>query len=193
MTGPKHQDPQNHPVWICLGKITKPFGIRGGVRIHLHNAESKALRPGLELELRAPDTTKNLRSVIKSEHGAGRVVFREFNDRNQVEELRQFEVWIRREDLPPLRADETYLVDFLGAEVISDQNGYLGEITKMDIRTPQPLATVKTADGRLVDMPFVAGLIVELSEEEKKVWIDEPEGLFSGSVDLVPETENKKS
>lgn len=192
MTGPKRPPSEDAPVWVCLGKITKPFGIRGGVRIHLHNTDSTTLRPGLQLELRAPDGKRTIQNVIKSEHGGGRVVFHEFNNRNQVEELRQFEVWIRRTDLPPLRADETYLVDFLGAEVLSDQNGYLGKITKMDIRTPQPLATVQTSDGRLIDMPFVAGLIVELSEEEKKVWIDEPEGLFSGDADIVPETENKK-
>ena len=189
MTAPKESET---PSWICLGKITKPFGIRGGVRIHLHNPDSETLQPGLEIELRPKGSLQRQKVVVQSNHGGGRVVFENFTNRNAVEELRNHEVWIERAHLPPVSDEEAYLVDFLQAQVFNQNEMLLGTIVKIDINTPQPLATVETPAGKRVDMPFVAGLITQLSEEEKKVWIDEPEGLFSGEPLLVPETETKK-
>ncbi len=189
MTAPKAQ--QDAP-WICLGKITKPFGIRGGVRIHLYNPDSETLQPGLNVELRHAASNKSIAAVIKTHHGGGRVVFQNFSDRNTVEELRNHEVWIQRSALPPIDENEAYLIDFLQAEVLNQDEKILGTIIKIDINTPQPLATVKTPSGKCIDMPFVAGLITRLCEEEKKVWIDEPEGLFSGEPVIVPEMEKKR-
>jgi len=189
MTAPRAQQ---NPSWICLGKITKPFGIRGGVRIHLYNPDSETLQPGLEVELRYGASKQKQTAIIKTHHGGGRVVFQNFYDRNTVEGLRNYEVWIQRSALPPINDNEAYLIDFLQAQVLNEDEDVLGTIIKIDINTPQPLATVKTPSGKNIDMPFVAGLITRLCEEEKKVWIDEPEGLFSGEPLLVPEMENKR-
>ena len=63
MTAPKAQ--QDAP-WICLGKITKPFGIRGGVRIHLYNPDSETLQPGLNVELRHAASNKSIEQFDES-------------------------------------------------------------------------------------------------------------------------------
>ena len=173
--------------WVCLGTVTKPFGIRGGVRIRLVNPDSQSFRRGLQVQLRKGKEDAPLQLEVKAEHGGGRVTFHDITDRNRAETLRGFEVWIKRDDLPTLSDDEAYLIDFIGAQVYSEQNGHLGEITSIDIRTPQPLAKVKTLKGNSIEMPFVAGLIVGLSEEKREVWIDEPVGLFSGEVDVAEE------
>ncbi|MBL91605.1 MAG: 16S rRNA processing protein RimM [Myxococcales bacterium] len=173
--------------WVCLGTVAKPFGVRGGVRIRLHNPDSQSLKPGLMIELRTAKDQGKISLKIKSEHGNGRVLFEEITDRNEAERLRGQEVWIQRDDLPQLSPDETYLVDFLGAQVHSEKSGLLGEIIHIDIHSPQPLARVKTLSGQVIEMPFVAGLIVGLSEADKEVWIEEPIGLFSGEPDVAEE------
>ena len=159
-------EPKN---WVCLGTVAKPFGVRGGIRIRLLNPDSQSLKPGLMIELRATKDQTKTPLKIKSEHGNGRVLFEEITDRNEAESLRGQEVWIQRDDLPQLSPDETYLVDFLGAQVHSKQSGHLGEIIHIDIHSPQPLAQVKTPSGKVIQMPFVAGLIVGLSEADQEV------------------------
>ena len=176
-----HDDPRSKPeTWVCLGIVSKPFGVRGGVRINLHNSDSETLNPGLRLELRIPGKDQKQQVVVQTNHGEGRITFEGIHNRDRAEVLRNQEVWVRRNDFPALTNDETYLIDFLGAEVYSEEKGLLGEIVQIHTHTPQPLAQVKMPSGKIVEMPFVAGLIVGLSEKDKKVWIKEPEGLFWG-------------
>ncbi len=68
----------------------------------------------------------------------------------------------------------------------------LGKVLSFGDNGAQPLADVQCADGRIVTIPFVPGIILALDEERKVVTIDPPEGLFFGEMAVASEEKTDK-
>jgi 16S rRNA processing protein RimM len=123
------------PETLAVAVIVGAHGIRGWVRVHLHDPKSRALRPGLRVTLHGPQGERPSK-VLAVDPVPGKPLARVHldgvTDRDQAEALRGSELWLARKDLPPLAADEFYLADLIGLAV---------ERVRPDGRV-QPLGTV---------------------------------------------------
>lgn len=161
--------------WVRVGVVSRPHGVRGGLRLHLDNRDSEVLREKLELKL-----GETVFCVTRS-YGDHRVELEGVDDRDAAEALRAREIWVRRADFPPPDDDESYLVDLIGARVLhADDDRELGVIAAFSDNTVQPLAEVKTGDGETRLMPFVPGIVVDVDEDAGVVRVAPPEGLLDG-------------
>jgi len=111
------------PAAIAVAELSAPHGVRGAVRVHLYDAESTALRPGLRVELRPRGPGDPLAAEILSVEPvpgkpAARVRFAEISDRDRAEALRGYQIFVPRDALPPLEEGEFYLDDTLGRPVL---------------------------------------------------------------------------
>lgn len=166
--------------WIYIGRVARPHGVRGGVKLHLENPEGDLLRPGIVLRLELPKAASRELEVTRV-YGAGNVDLADVINRDQAEALRDARVHVRRSDFPPPDEDETYLVDLLGAEVRHVDGRVLGVLESFSDNRAQPLAEVRTPkeDGaRLVLVPFVPGIVSDVDEDAGIVVLSPPLGLF---------------
>lgn len=162
---------------IPIGKIGRPFGIEGAVWLHLINADSETLRPGLRLELRFPKAPAQ-QVVVEDILPNGSVFLDPIADRTAAEKLVGAEVFVAKTDLPPHGENEVYLVDMLGYEVLSPTGENLGTVTGFSSNGPQALLVLEHADGRKGEVPFVPAFIVRLNHEQHQIVMNIPEGLI---------------
>jgi 16S rRNA processing protein RimM len=104
---------------IPLGVLLKPHGLRGALRVHLHDPASETLREGLACDLEREGQV--VRSLTVGEvRGAGTsksVRFTGVVSVEEAEKLRGLTIVVRRADLPPLEEGEFYVEDMIDAEV----------------------------------------------------------------------------
>lgn len=175
--------------WIYVGRVARPHGVRGGLRLHLENPDGDVVRVGVALRLEGADGPAR-EVVVTRVYGHGNVDLEEIADRDDAESLRDARVYVRRSDFPPPDEDEAYLVDLLGAEVRHVDGRVLGVLERFSDNRAQPLAEVRLPDeapavdgSRLVLVPFVPGIVVDVDEAAGRVVLDPPLGLFEALED----------
>ncbi len=120
---------------IHLGSCQKPHGIKGGFSVHLINSEDSSLTKGQKLLLRPKNATSSLPEggelfTIKSASFGNKCIiyFDEVQDRNQVEAMIPYELYIKRSDLPEPEEGLYYLEDLVGLKVVNSDNEEIGKV-----------------------------------------------------------------
>ncbi len=101
---------------IEIGQVVGIFGIRGEVRLHLHNRESSLLDGPARVVLIGA-AGQRLEAQLEARPGAGiRILgqFKGLTDRDVAECLMNWRIWIRRVDLPEPDEGEVYVADLIG-------------------------------------------------------------------------------
>lgn len=116
----------NNNTKILVGKIVAFQGVRGDVRIQTYTAAPSDFHDLKIISNKfAPEDFKFVRVLPNSSviiaHIAG------FEDRTSAEVLRGTELFINRDDLPPVRDNEYYQSDLIGFSVFRD-NELLGTV-----------------------------------------------------------------
>ena len=168
--------------WVLVGRLGRPHGIRGGLRVFFEKENSQILQP--EMSVRIGERAEDSRQwSVRKIYGQGdRIELHGLDQRNDAEALRGHNLYVRREDFVPLPDDEMYLVDFIDAEVLHVDGSHLGRLVSFGDNGAQPLAEIKTERGELVSVPFVPGIVASLCEKTRQVVLDPPDGFFSGEM-----------
>lgn len=172
--------------WVLVGRVSRPHGVRGGLKVELENPDSALLSVGLKVKLqRRSGAAKEV--TITRVYGGSNVEVDTCEDRNTAEELRGVEVWVRRADFPPVDDDETYLIDLVGARVMHREGHELGIIEAFSDNGAQPLAEVRTSSAKnVVLVPFVPPIVQAVDEAAHCVVLAPPTGLFDDDAEEVP-------
>jgi 16S rRNA processing protein RimM len=169
-----------------IGVITGAHGVRGGLRVKLHDPGSQALAPGLRVLLVAPgradiEMVIAASSAVPGTPGAWRVELEGLADRELAESLRGRSLVVARADLPRLAADEFYLADAIGLPVRSkaDQRE-LGTIAGVTSNGAQDLFEVRYRDrrGRTSTwlLPVLPSFVRDVNADA--VWVELPPGML---------------
>jgi 16S rRNA processing protein RimM len=161
--------------WVRLGVVGRPHGIRGAVKVHLDNPKSTALRAGRRVRL-VVDGAVSPHEIAA--YGGGVLTLVGVGDRDAAERLTHAVVEIARVEL----GDDVLLIDVIGRDVVDGDGQALGRIACFHDNGAQPVAEVKTPDGRAVLVPFVPPIVVSLGE---RVVLAPPPGLFDDDDALV--------
>lgn len=184
---------------IAVAEVSAPHGVRGQLRFHLYDPDSRALRPGLRVELRPrggpeghvrPDMSFEIVTVEPVPgKSAVRVQLAGVTDRDHAERLRGREVWVARADLPALAEDEFYLADVIGLPVeraLADgRTQALGVVAGVTSNGVQDLLEVEWTrpDGRRDTwlLPALPQFIVDVGPQRLRV--DLPHGLLPDALE----------
>jgi 16S rRNA processing protein RimM len=164
---------------VEIGRVTRPHGIRGEVRVHLHWADSDALDRVKSVTLVRDGKTlgdrrmKAARRVDK----AYLLTFDGVTDRNAAEELRGCDVCIPREALPPPEEGEYYLCDLVGARVTAPE-GDVGEVVEVRVHPSVDTLVVRTPDGRVLEQAIAEPWIARIDAVGKLVELSSMDGLI---------------
>lgn len=184
---------------IAVAEVSAPHGVRGQLRFHLYDPDSRALRPGLKVELRPRGGPSGHVSsdmsfeIVAVEYvpgkAAARVQLAGVTDRDYAERLRGREVYVARSDLPALADDEFYLADAIGLPVERVREGggvqQLGVVVGVTSNGAQDLLEVEWTrpDGRRDTwlLPALPQFVVDLDAERLRVEL--PHGLLPDALE----------
>ncbi|MDD3617914.1 MAG: ribosome maturation factor RimM [Desulfobulbaceae bacterium] len=164
--------------FILLGKITRPHGIRGEVKVHPYSGLPENFLRYSEIFIGTADRDERIPYTVEHCRIQGRSVLLTLTgcrDRDRAELLAGKEVWLRRGDLPEPDEDEFYLIDLIGRRAVTDDHRILGRITGILETGAHDILSV-TDDGREYLIPLRKEFIVEIADQE--VVLKLPPGLL---------------
>jgi 16S rRNA processing protein RimM len=184
---------------LPVGHLSKAHGIRGEL-LCIVTADSPGIISG-ELILKARGQDAGRRLVVERtrvHHNSLLVSFRGVNTRSEAELLCRHTLFVPRDRLPPLAADELYLADLPGLRVLVVEPGSacaktadhaqqaaapqqerdIGRILSVDVPAGQELWTILTPEGKEILFPAVEAFVLSIDLERRKAVICPPPGLL---------------
>jgi 16S rRNA processing protein RimM len=180
----------SEPRFLAVGRILRPHGLRGEVRVEIHtdSPERFALYDRVYLAHAQADAgPANLLSVapgalpyaLESHRFHGQYVLLKLagiDDRTQADRLRELWVWIAPEQAEPLDEGEIYLHDMLELSVVTDEGEELGQIVQIIETGANPVYVVRGRQGEIL-LPDTDEVILEVDLEAEQVTVHLIEGL----------------
>lgn len=153
--------------FILLGKITKPHGIRGEVKIHPYSGQPENFLDYRKIYLSGPDQERAPYTIERARAQGKTVVLKlsGCEDRSAAEVLADHEVWLERDDLPELQEDEYYWADLENREVRTEDGLELGRVTGILDTGAHDILSV-TGRGHEYLIPIREEFVVRIDDHE---------------------------
>ena len=187
-SGEEHRS--SEPRFLAVGRILRPHGLRGEVRVEIHTdyPERFALydrvylaaaevdsRPSALLSA-APSMTRYALEGHRFHGGLVLLKLAGIDDRTQAEALRDLWVWIAPDQAAPLDEGEVYLHDMLDLQVVTDEGEELGHIQQIIDTGANPVYVVRGLRGEIL-LPDTDEVILDVDLEAQRVTVHLIEGL----------------
>ncbi len=136
--------------FVCVGKIIKPQGIKGEVKI-LPLIDIPAIFNGKHfLYIEKRETPLKSASYRL---GYAYVLFEEITDRNVAEKYRNMKVYITKEEFEKLSVDDFLIEDLIGTLIYDENNEYVGQIMNVTNYGFDDILIIKE-DNHFYEVPF---------------------------------------
>jgi 16S rRNA processing protein RimM len=164
---------------LLIGVIAGPFGIKGQVKLKSFTDRPDHLsRHVRDLFVGKARTLYTLTRVHEHKPGVLLLNLRGVESREAVDELRGAEVYIRESEAAPLAADEYYLHQLLGLQVLTVEGAEVGKVKEViETGAGEVLVIGREAQADAL-VPIVRDFIAELDISGGRVVIRPIEGLL---------------
>jgi 16S rRNA processing protein RimM len=165
------------PRFLIIGRITKPHGVRGEVRVEIHTELPERFH-WLERVFIGDDTPRPYEVAgVRFHKQMALLQLVGVNDRNGAEALRNAWVQIPEEEGIPLDEGQVYLYEVLGLRVITVSGRDLGEVVEVIETKANDVYVVRGPQGEVL-IPEIADVIVEIDLDNERILIDPLPGLL---------------
>ncbi len=165
------------PEFLAVGKLLKPHGVRGEMRMEIWTDFPERLRAGVTVYLgkaRHPARIKRLRGHTSSPL----IAFDEFESREAVGAFRNQVIFVRTADLPPLPEGEMYQHQLLGLQVVTEDGTPLGVIAEILETGVNDVFLVRPPQGKDLLIPDIDSVVLQVNLEIGQVRIRPLPGLL---------------
>ena len=175
--------PANAEGSLRVGRLTKPHGLKGGMKIELFT-DNPELRftPGAVFHLQVPEDSPWFGRVITIRelrwfNGVPVAFFEEVSDRTAAESIARAILWIDEAAVAE-GAEENAWYDhqLVGLEVQRDGVA-IGTVAEVQHLPAQDLLAVHTQNGTVL-VPFVEAIVPSVDLEARVLTVTPPPGLF---------------
>lgn len=137
---------QGEPLYLVIGHLGKPHGLKGEILMYVITDFPERIKPGMTVYL-GKDFSKLEIDTIRIHIKGLLITFKDFESIEQIENLRNQDVFISGENLEKLPDGEYYHHQLLGMRV-SDENGIaLGELIEILETGANDVYVIKSNDG----------------------------------------------
>lgn len=163
---------------IEVGKVARPHGVRGEIRIRLHWADSEALDTARRVWLSRRGGAPEAFDVASVRHVPKAVLLRlaGIEDRDAAERLKGRTVSVPRKALPPLDEGEYYLADLVGATVVGP-GGRIGTVVEIRVHPSVDALVIELPDGTQREQPLAPPWVERVDAAEGLVTLTTTDGL----------------
>ena len=159
---------------IVIGRLQKPFGLRGEIRVQAYTETFEAFEKSEWLQI------KEKRMVIKQiriHKGSVLVLFDGISTPEQVSGLSGQLVQTLAQNLPAKDEDEYYYFELIGLDVFTESGRHLGKITEVMATGANDVFVVNGDSGEIL-IPFIDEVVTDIDLAAKKVQVNPMEGLI---------------
>ena len=161
-----------------LGKIAKKFSFKGEVLIYLDTDEPELYE---NMESVFVEFNKNLVPFFIDNSNLHkndflRVKFEDVDNEEDADSILNCEVYLPLSMLPKLSGNKFYFHEVIGFEIEDKRLGVFGKIVSINDSSAQPLFEVINGNVEIL-VPMIDQFLVKIDRENKKVFMDLPEGL----------------
>ena len=118
--------------WVRVGRIGKPFGLKGEVVVHYYGDTPARFAPGACVFIRTPDG--RVAATVVTSREMPRKFVASFAGREQIEAVSPWvgcEVEVPVEELPPLEGGRYYHFQLIGLRVYAADGRYVGVLERI--------------------------------------------------------------
>ena len=147
--------------YILVARIGKPVGLKGWAKVNSYT------RPEDNLKEYKKFYVGKKKKIIQQEFAkkSGKTLILKFKDINSIEEiemLKNTDLFINALDLPKLKKNEFYWKDLIGMEVISTKGDRFGKVIEMIEAGSRDVMRIKDKNNKQsILIPFEFGVFVE--------------------------------
>lgn len=165
---------------MVIGRIIKPVGIRGEVRVAFESGDPDRLRTVKVIAVRLGEETSRLH-IVKAipEAGPARVKFRELENPEEAGLLRGAELIVSAKDSPALKPGEYYVDQLIGLTAIASDGETLGRLEEILQPGTSDVWVLRGEAGELL-IPAVSEFIGEIDFEKRLVAIQKTRAEMEG-------------
>lgn len=168
--------------WYNVGKIVNTHGIRGEVRVlPITDFPEERFAKGEKVTAFMPGKKEQITFTIKSARLHKQfylLTFDGYEDINLVEKYKGAELKISEDQLFELDENEFYYHEIIGCEVFNSEGKLIGKISEILTPGANDVWVVKTPSKKEVLIPYIESVVKIINIAEKKIVIEEMEGLF---------------
>ena len=164
---------------VEIGRIVGRHGIRGEVRLLLHNPDSTTLQRLAHVVLCAGDGAGEPRRLLSVRRHKRYALVRldGIVTANDAEALRGQTVCVARQDLPPTGPGEVYHIELIGCSVRTDTGELLGTVRAILTTGSNDVCIVENGD-REVLIPLIDDVVRRIDVSGREIIVHPVPGLL---------------
>ena len=175
----------NKNEWLTVGLITTCHGISGQVKVKsLSDFEERFLIPGirwLQKEKEPPSKIKLVSGFKQPGKETFIVKLQGINTRNHAEQIKNFKILVKTDNLPKLKKEEYHFLELINLEVKTLENDELktiGKVIDLDNEKNNLLVIELSKNQKKVLIPFVKEIVPLVDLKNNFLIINPPNGLL---------------
>lgn len=163
--------------FLMVGVIANTHGVRGEVKVYPTTDDVNRFKKLKEIYMGDEKAPLHIQSV-KFQKNMVILGFKEYTSLNEVEGLRNKELFVDRAHAVKLQKDEYFISDLIGIEVVTDEGKTLGEVQDVLQTGANDVYVVKTTDGKEVLLPAIKECVLNVDMNERVMSVHIMEGLL---------------
>ena len=164
---------------VPMGKLLKPRGLQGELRVAIFNEYGSALKMGKEIWLkRAENYFSRKIETIKMAGEKSCIKFSDCNTLEDADRIQGLGFFLPRDEFDPIGGNEHYLVDIIGSHVWDETQKSLGTVIDILTMPTQNIIVVETGENEIL-IPYVDAYITLFDEKKKNLIVKEVAGLIN--------------
>ena len=161
---------KGEPVYLAVGLLRKPHGLRGDLLLEVYTDFPERLKPGTTIY--AGEKYQPLKITRRRPHNDGMILgFEGINTPEDAGRYRATVVFVPTADRPTLPEGQYYHHEIIGLTVLDETGKTLGELVEIIITGANDVYVVKPATGSDILFPALKEVIlgVDLSAKTMRV------------------------
>ncbi len=154
------------PVYLAVGLLRRPHGVRGDILFTVTTDFPERLRPGTLVFF--GDDKREIKITRRRPHNDGILFgFEGISTPEQAARHTGKTVFVRAEDRPPLPEGEYYHHQIIGLDVFDEAGASLGVVSEILETGANDVYVVKNPAGREILLPALEQVVLEIDLERK--------------------------
>ncbi len=174
---PAEPSPDQKVLFLEVGKLRRPHGVKGEIVMDLSTDFPERLRPGVHVYVGEEHHDLRLRRV-RPNNDTLLVAFDGFASPESVSELRNRYVYVRADDRPPLPEGEYYHHQIIGLEVIGEDGQSLGRVVEILASPANDVYIIQPETGPEILIPALKSVILEVDLQQGRMRVHLLPGLI---------------
>ena len=165
--------------YLELGQIVNTFGIKGMVKIKPFTDDVEQFEKLESIEIKTKKDIKEYKiEQVKFHKQMVMLKLKGIDTIEQAETLRNSYIVINRNNTKPLEKDTYYIVDLIGLDVITIEDGKkIGKLDDIFNTGSNDIYVVKNEEGKEILLPAISDVIKEINLEDKVIKVHLLKGL----------------